>query len=196
MRRLLLISLAAALIAAGVLVFQFMPRGGRRPDTAAPQATAERSVRSIPTRPQESLPPAQAPAGAAKSPDVLGDVSRTLGELRTREAAEDGARPATTPAQTTSAQIAPAQITPAQITPAQVEALRAQAERRHVRPVTRMTFPVEPGTVVPPQVFLHPMPPELAGLSPPDDPLGFIQVGDRFVLVGTVSRRIVAASKG
>lgn len=191
MRRLLLISLAAALIAAGVLVFQFMPRGGRRPDTAAPQATAERSVRSIPTRPQESLPPAQAPAGAAKSPDVLGDVSRTLGELRTREAAEDGARPATTPAQTTSAQ-----ITAAQITPAQVEALRAQAERRHVRPVTRMTFPVEPGTVVPPQVFLHPMPPELAGLSPPDDPLGFIQVGDRFVLVGTVSRRIVAASKG
>ena len=191
MRRLLLISLAAALIAAGVLVYQFMPRGGRRPDTAAPQATAERSVRSIPTRPQESLPPAQAPAGAAKSPDVLGDVSRTLGELRTREAAEDGARPATTPAQTTSAQ-----ITAAQITPAQVEALRAQAERRHVRPVTRMTFPVEPGTVVPPQVFLHPMPPELAGLSPPDDPLGFIQVGDRFVLVGTVSRRIVAASKG
>ncbi len=184
MRRLLLISLAAALIAAGVLVYQFMPRGGRRPDTAAPQATAERSVRSIPTRPQEPPSPAPAPPGptaAAKSPDVLGDVSRTLGELRTREAAEDGARPA---------------ATAAPITPAQVEALRAQAERRHVRPVTRMTFPVEPGTVVPPQVYLHPMPPELAGLSPPDDPLGFIQIGDRFVLVGTVSRRIVAASKG
>jgi len=73
-------------------------------------------------------------------------------------------------------------------------ALRAQAERRHVRPVTRMSFPLEPGTTVPPQVYLHPTPPELADLAIAGDPLGFIQIGDKFVLVGTVSRRIVAVA--
>ena len=118
-----------------------------------------------------------AESGAATTPDVLGDVSRTLDALRTRDAAEPAGGGAT-------------------LTAAQVDALRAQAERRRVRPVTRMTVPLEPGASVPPQVYLHPIPPELAGLGQDGDPLGFIQVGDRFLLVGTVSRRVVAVSKG
>ena len=178
MRRLLLISLLAALVAVGVLAYQLVGRGGRVPETAKEQA-AGTPVRSIPLRPREGATPLPAPSGsggAAASPDVLGDVSRTLDDLRTRDTTEGAPGPT--------------------LTPAQVEALKAQAERRHVRPVTRMTFPLDPGTVVPAQVYLHPMPPELSGLGQASDPLGFIQVGDRFVLVGTVSRRIMAVAKG
>lgn len=180
MRQLLLISIIAALAAVGAVAYQLMPRGRHAPEPAREQTPAAAStVRSIPLRPRDGANPVPAPSGegaAAKSPDVPGDVSRTLGELRTQESAEGGTGTA--------------------LSPAQVEALKAQAERRHVRPVTRMTFPLEPGTSVPPQVYLHPTPPELAGLSPAGDPLGFIQVGDMFVLVGTVSRRIVAVAKG
>ncbi|MET0367072.1 MAG: hypothetical protein ABW058_02810 [Methylobacterium sp.] len=179
MRRLLLISLLAALAAVGLLAYQLVGRGGRLPETAKEQA-AGNPVRSIPLRPRDGATPLPAPSGGgaaeAPSPDVLGDVSRTLDDLRTRDTTEGAPGPA--------------------LTPAQVEALKAQAERRHVRPVTRMTFPLDPGTVVPAQVYLHPMPPELSGLGQASDPLGFIQVGDRFVLVGTVSRRIVAVAKG
>lgn len=179
MRFLLLISVAAAAVAAGILAFQFMPRGGHKTEIATARPTVPNTVRTIPTVPREATKPGPAPGGTsgeAASPDVLGDVSRTLGELRTREASDASAAPT--------------------INAAQVEALRAQADRRHVRPVTRMTFPLEPGTIVPAQVYLHPTPPELATISSADDPLGFIQVGDKFVLVGTVSRRIVAVAKG
>lgn len=178
MRRLLLLSLIAAIAAVGFLAYQLMLRGGRPAETAKPQMAAANPVRSIPLRPRDAATPVPAPSGGAPAPapDLLADVSRTLGELRTRDTSEDGASPA--------------------ITSAQVEALRAQAERRHVRPVTRMTFPLDPGTTVPPQVYLHPTPPELASLASASDPLGFIQIGDKFVLVGTVSRRIVAVAKG
>lgn len=179
MRLLLLISVAAAAVAAGILAFQFMPRGGHKAETVTAQPAVPNTVRTIPTTPREAakpVPSQNAASGNAAPPDVLGDVSRTLGELRTREASDTGAGPS--------------------LSATQVEALRAQAERRHVRPVTRMTFPLEPGTIVPAQVYLHPMPPELTALSPADDPLGFIQVGDKFVLVGTVSRRIIAVAKG
>jgi hypothetical protein len=178
MRRLLLISLAAAVAAFGALVLQLMPRGGHEAETVPAQTTAHSPVRTVPTRPREATDPAAGPSGATGEAgrSAPADVSPALGELRTGDAAGDGLGTA--------------------ITPPQVAALRAQAERRHVRPVTRMTFPIEPGTPVPPQVYLHPVPPELAGLSPANDPLGFIQVGDKFVLVGTVSRRIVAVTKG
>lgn len=177
MRQLLLISLLAAVVAVGAVAYQLTPRGRPAPEPAREQGAASNPVRSIPLRPRDAAPPAPSGGGGAPpSSDVLGEVSRTLGELRTNEAAEGAAGAA--------------------LTPAQVDALKAQAERRHVRPVTRMAFPLEPGTSVPPQVYLHPTPPELANLSPAGDPLGFIQVGDSFVLVGTVSRRIVAVSKG
>ena len=171
MRQFLLFSLLAAVAAVGLLAYQLMPRGGRAPEPARPTvAAAPEPVRTIPTRPREAT--AAAPAADSPAPDVLRDASRTLGELRTRDESEGGKGLA--------------------LTPTQVDALKAQAERRHIRPVTRMTFPLEPGTTVPPQVYLHPMPPELAGLSSAADPLGFIQIGDKFVLVWTVSRRIVA----
>lgn len=180
MGRLLLFSIVAAILAVGAVAYQLMPRGGRAPEPVQQQAaTSSSSVRSIPIAPRDAATPIPAPAAptnAAKPPDVLGDVSRTLGELRTKEDAGAAQGPG--------------------LTAAQVDALKAQAERRHVRPVTRMSFALEPGTTVPPQVYLHPMPPELAGLGPASDPAGFIQVGDRFVLVGTVSRRILAVSKG
>lgn len=177
MRHLLLFSLIAAIVAVGAVAYQFMPRGGRSPQVAQQQNATTPPVRSIPMRPSDAGNPTPAPTGGvAKSPDVLGDVSKTLNELRTRDTADGAAGPA--------------------LNPTQVNALRAQAERRHARPVTRMTFALEPGTTVPQQVYLHPLPPELASLSQPSDPLGFCQVGDRFVLVGTVSRRIVAVSKG
>jgi len=178
MRRLLLLSLIAAIAAVGLLAYQLVLRGGRPPEPTKPQLAAANPVRSIPLRPWDAATPVPAPAGGAPAPapDVLADVSRTLGELRTRDTSGDGAGPA--------------------ITAAQVDALRAQAERRHVRPVTRMSFPLDPGTTVPPQVYLHPTPAELASLSSSSDPLGFIQIGDKFVLVGTVSRRIVAVAKG
>ena len=176
MRHLLLISTLAALVAVGALAYQFMPHGRRAPEPAKEQTTtAANPVRSIPLRPRDAGNPVPVPAPAPPS-DGPGDVSRTVGELRTQDTAEGGS--GTT------------------LSPAQVGALKAQAERRHVRPVTRMSFPLDPGTTVPQQVYLHPIPPELAGLSPASDPLGFIQVGDAFVLVGTVSRRIVAVAKG
>lgn len=168
MRRLLLISLVAAIAAVGLLTYRLMPHGGRAPETAQAPAVAANPVRTIPTRPREATAPPPA------TPDGAGDVARTLSELRPRDAAEGSGAPT--------------------ISPAQVDALRAQAERRHVRPVTRMSFPLEPGTTVPPQVYLHPTPPELADLATASDPLGFIQIGDKFVLVGTVSRRIVAVA--
>lgn len=179
MGRLLLFSIVAAIVAVGAVAYQLMPRGGRTPEPVQQQTAAPSPVRSIPIAPRDAttpLPAPAAPTNAAKSPDVLGDVSRTLGELRTKEDAEAAQGPA--------------------LTSAQVDALKAQAERRHVRPVTRMSFALEPGTTVPPQVYLHPTPPELAGLGAASDPAGFIQVGDRFVLVGTVSRKILAVSKG
>ncbi|WP_449409815.1 hypothetical protein [Methylobacterium komagatae] len=177
MRHLLLFSLIAAIVAVGAVAYQFMPRGSRAPQVTQQQNATTPPVRSIPMRPGDAGNPAPAPTGGgvAKSPDVLGDVSKTLEELRTRDTADSAAGPA--------------------LNPTQVDALRAQAERRHVRPVTRMTFALEPGTTIPQQVYLHPLPPELAGLSQASDPLGFCQVGDRFVLVGTVSRRIIAVSK-
>ena len=179
MGRLLLFSFVAAIVAVGAVVYQLMPRGGRAPEPVQQQAATSSSVRSIPIAPRDGtapLPSPATPSNAAKSPDVLGDVSRTLGELRTKEDTEAAQGPA--------------------LTAAQVDALKAQAERRHVRPVTRMSFPLEPGTTVPAQVYLHPTPPELSGLASASDPAGFIQVGDRFVLVGTVSRKILAVSKG
>lgn len=177
MRHLLLFSLIAAIVAVGAVAYQFMPRGSRAPEAARQQSAAAPPVRSIPMRPSDAGNPTPAPSsgGGAKTPDVLGDVSKTLDELRTRDTADSAAGPA--------------------LDPTQLNALRAQAERRHARPVTRMTFALEPGTTVPQQVYLHPLPPELASLSQPSDPLGFCQVGDRFVLVGTVSRRIVAVTK-
>lgn len=180
MRHLLLISTLAAVAAVGAVAYQFMPHGrsgGRHaPEPAKEQTNAAANpVRSIPLRPRDAGNPVPAPAPAPSS-DGPGDVSRTVGELRTQDTGEGGS--GTT------------------LSPAQVGALKAQAERRHVRPVTRMSFPLDPGTTVPQQVYLHPIPPELASLSPASDPLGFIQVGDAFVLVGTVSRRIVAVAKG
>lgn len=188
MRRLLLISLAGAILAIGVLAYQFVPHGGRQPAPSEAPAVVAGNVRVIPTGPRDAKDTLAAPprasgdaagpttGGNGSRPDVLADVSRTLGELKTRDEATAGAGAA--------------------ITSAQVDVLKAMAERRHVRPVTRMTFPLEPGTIVPPQVYLHPVPPELAGLASAGDPLGFIQVNDKFVLVGTVSRRIVAVAKG
>ncbi|GJD35058.1 DUF1236 domain-containing protein [Methylobacterium aerolatum] len=187
MRLLLIVSIAAAIAALGAVAYQFRPRGGSVPapsraQTAMPDpAPAPPAIRSIPIRPKEApdAGPSPAPTGAAvapKAPDVLAGVSSTLDDLRRRETAEGRDGPV--------------------ITPGQVEALKAQAERRHVRPVTRMSFPLEPGTTVPQQVFLHPTPPELAGLAPAGDSLGFILVGDKLVLVGMASRRIVAVAKG
>ncbi len=180
MRQLLLISLVAAVVAVGAVAYQLMPRGRAVPAAPAREQAAPASpVRAIPLRPRDAAPPSPVPTaegGAPKGPDAPDDGSHTPEGLRTRDAAEGGGG--------------------ATLTSAQVDALKAQAERRHVRPVTRMTFPLEPGTSVPPQVYLHPVPPELAGLGQAGDPLGFIQVGDAFALVGTVSRRIVAVSKG
>ena len=184
MRLLLLISIAAAIAALGAVAYQFRPRGGPGPEVSraptvatAPAPTPTPSaIRAIPIRPKEAQESTPAPVPGGKAPDVLADVSSTLDDLRKRETAEGRDGPA--------------------ITPGQIEALKAQAERRRVKPVTRMSFPLDPGTVVPQQVFLHPTPPELASLAPAGDSLGFILVGDKLVLVGMTSRRIVAVAKG
>jgi hypothetical protein len=200
MRPFLALSLATALASVSGVAWMVAPRGGPGP-AEVPLITADPSpVRVIPlsgeTPKSAAAPPAKAaaPATVAAAPeaiaeaqarapapveapgvDVLAAVGQTLDGLRR---AEEGAA-------SRSGVLAPGQS----------EALRQLAARRKVRPVTRTSFPLEPGAAVPTQVYLHPVPAEIAALDPGGDAPGFAVVGGRFVVVGTQSRRILALSE-
>jgi hypothetical protein len=219
MRLLLASTLLAAVASFGCVAYVFVPMPGRgKPEAAAvpvvaadaspvrviPLGSGAGAVASAPRAPSVAEPdrvvaaapsPAVQPpspqavpvalaravdpapsAGAAAPPDggdVLASVGRTLDGLKASEAG--------TPS-------------PAGLTADQVEALRGVAAKRRVRPVTRLSFPLEAGASVPAQVYLHPVPGEVSTLAQDGDGLGFAVVGDRFVVVGTGSRRIVAVS--
>ena len=219
MRLLLPLSLATAVVTVGTVVYLYvpLPRTARPDRPPVPLVMADPSpVRVIPlgggSSPAAPVPrPAvvsgpgtvdgAAGASVAGSPgpiealgpgaqakavgpepvpaaggDVLASVGRTLDDIRAAEAGPAGASAGSG------------------LADEQVEALRQLAARRKVRPVTRMSFPLEPGAEVPAQVYLHPVPPEMAGLAPGEPELGFAVVNDRFVVVGRQSRRVVALS--
>lgn len=138
------------------------------PAVEAPQASAEAAA-SVSEPPKTPAPAPDQPA-----PDVLASVARTLEQMK----APEGTPP----------------TREATLTPAQRESLRQVAIRRKVRPVTKLSFPLTAGTMIPQAVFLHPVPPDVAALSPGGAGLGFAQVGDRFVVVANDTRKIVAVS--
>lgn len=197
MRRVLVASALLACVSVAAVSYQVMPGFGRRTGEGrpVPLVTADPTpYRVIPLSSQGVVPApakpvvAAAPAGARPAapeapavaqakeeprPDVLASVSRTLDAMRGDEAAK-----------------AEGPASAAVLGPAQVESLRQAALRRKVRPVTRMPFSLEPGTAVPPQVFLHPVPPDVAAIA--SGHLGFAVAGGRYVVVDAGSRKVVA----
>jgi hypothetical protein len=199
MRRVLVASALLACASIAAVSYQVMPGWGRRTGEGRPvplvtadptpyrviplssqgvvPAPAKPVVAAAPPEPKAAAQPdvpATAQAKDESRPDVLASVSRTLEAMRAGGEAKPG-------------DPGPGG---ASLGTAQVESLRQAAARRKVRPVTRMAFPLEPGSVVPAQVYLHPVPPDVAALS--QGQLGFAVAGGRFVVVDAGTRKVVA----